>query len=98
MVRPDDWLLAKNLITKIFSRSSELLPTLASGFDDLLYELNRSEELGKNLFCVLINITFLINKLIQEIDQAKFLMCFSPNLFWQEPELVEEHFENFDHV
>ena len=94
IVSTDDWLKSKSLLKIIFSRIAEISPPLASGLDDTLYELEVSEANNENRFVVLVNIKNLVNRLVSLVDDTKFLMCFDPSIFWQDPRAVEDHFEN----
>lgn len=96
VVSTDDWLNSKLLIAKVFSKAVEITPALGSGLDDTLYKLNTCEESCENRFIVLINIGFLIDKLVKHAQQTKFLMCFSPEIFWTESSAVETHFRQFN--
>jgi hypothetical protein len=98
VVSSDDWLLCQTLLAKIFSVVTDITPALGSGLDDTLHKLDVCKEDRENKFVVLINMGFLLDTLVKHVQQTKFLMCFSPGLFWEEPTSTVAHFREFSNM
>jgi hypothetical protein len=93
LVQLDQWQKAMNFLRTIFSRAAEINPPLSSTLDDTLYNLRRAPARASNRFFVLVNVTCLITRLIKQIENTKFLIAFSPDLFWDNMASVDNHFK-----